>query len=75
MAYLQPVRRGSALCVLVVMGNVDSVPISTSPKHANGQNQNFSRRLEEEYVEVSSEMETFSREQMENEFTKIVVSY
>ncbi len=34
-----------------------------------------SRRWEEDYVEISSDMNTLSKEQMEDQFTKIVVIY
>ena len=62
------------------MGNGESLQLN-SPR-AGGPNQQLtynghrvSRRWEDDYVDISSEMEAFSREEMEDEFKKIVVNY
>ncbi len=63
------------------MGNGESLQPG-SPRYPGGQNQQLtynghrvSRRWEDDYVDISSEMEAFSREEMEDEFKKIVVRY
>ena len=61
------------------MGNGESLQPS-SPRFQSGPNQQLtynghriSRRWEDDYVDVSSELEAISREEMEDEFKKIVV--
>lgn len=61
------------------MGNGESLQPS-SPRYQGGSNQQLtynghrvSRRWEDDYVDISSEIEAISREEMEDEFKKIVV--
>ena len=60
------------------MGNSESVQLSSNSRTPaspqliyNGHR--VSRRLEDDYVDVTPEMEAISKEQMEDQFTKIVV--
>ncbi len=66
------------------MGNSESLQLNSNPRYSNSQVQQYttyngqrvSKRLEDEYVDISSDviMEAFSKEQMEDQFIKIVVS-
>ena len=61
------------------MGNSESVQFRDVPRHSVGHTQQFynghrlSKRWEDDYVDISADMEAFSKEQMEDQFTKIVV--
>lgn len=63
------------------MGNGESHDLN-SPKYSTHNQQQFtyynghrvSRRLEDDYVDVSSDLEVFSKEEMEDQFAEIVVS-
>lgn len=51
------------------MGNSESLQ-NARP----GSGQRVSRRWEDDYVDINPEMEAFSKEEMEDQFIKIVVS-
>jgi hypothetical protein len=53
------------------MGNSESLQVKDKGLSYNGQR--VSRRWEDDYVDISPEMEAFSKEQMEDQFIKIVV--
>lgn len=60
------------------MGNGESLQVKDSPQQSRPQQltyngQRISRRWEDEYVDISPEVEAFSKEQMEDQFIKIVV--
>lgn len=61
------------------MGNGESLQPgsprpSNQPQQLTYNGHRVSRRWEDDYVDISSEMEAISREEMEDEFKKIVVS-
>lgn len=58
------------------MGNSESLQLRDNPRYSIGPatyNPRLSRRLEEEYVDISSELDVVSKEEMEDQFIKIVV--
>lgn len=56
------------------MGNNESLQLRDNPKYSIGSaTSRLSRRLEDEYVDISSELEVVSKEEMEDQFIKIVV--
>lgn len=63
------------------MGNSESVQLNTNPRNSSGgasqqltyNGQRVSKRIEDDYVDITPEMEAISRDQMEDQFIKIVV--
>ena len=58
------------------MGNSESLQVKDTPKGQISYNgHRLSRRWEDDFVDISPEVEAISKEQMEDEFIKIVVSH
>lgn len=58
------------------MGNGESLQLKDNSRRGQQLTYNghrVSKRLEDDYVDISPEMEAFSKEEMEDQFTKIVV--
>lgn len=56
------------------MGNSESVVVG-SPAHSPQYNgHRVSKRIEDDFVDLGNDTESFSQEQMEDQFAKIVVS-
>lgn len=61
------------------MGNNESVQLNAPSRNVVGavtltyNGHRISRRIEDDYVDVTPEMESLSREEMEDQFVKIVV--
>ena len=63
------------------MGNNESVQLNTNPRGTGAGTQltynghRISRRIEDDFVDITPEMESLSREEMEDQFIKIVVRH
>lgn len=63
------------------MGNSESLQLNANPRHSVGpgspqltyNGHRISRRYEDDYVDISPELESISKEQMEDQFVQIVV--